>query len=130
MRGIARITTVSVLVLLLGLHWALLQTIAWTGMVINYSRDSSLREALSKTFDGKHPCPLCKAIKKGRAEEQKRERQVTPSFKLDLAVVWQPGDFQFACEHELVPTSGLNAPTRCDAPPKPRPRPASPAIQI
>jgi len=29
--------TVAVLVLSLGLHWALLQTVAWTGMILAYS---------------------------------------------------------------------------------------------
>ena len=65
--------TVLALVLTLGLHWALLQTVAWTGMVINYSQANPFPEAVSMTFDGEHPCRLCKVIKQGRTEEQRQE---------------------------------------------------------
>ena len=58
-----KITAALLLVLTLGLHWTLLQTIAWTGMIVSYSRNASLTEAVSKTFDGKHLCKMSKAIK-------------------------------------------------------------------
>ena len=66
----------------MGAHWGLLQSLAWTGMVIKYSQHSSLREALQKTFDGKHPCSICKVVKAGRQDEQKRDTQKL-SLKLD-----------------------------------------------
>jgi hypothetical protein len=50
----------------IGLHWGFFQSVAWVGMVINYSHDAPLPEALVKTFDGKHPCCLCKEIAKGK----------------------------------------------------------------
>ena len=45
----------------IGLHWAFLQSVAWDGMVISYSEDAPLSEALAKTFDGRHPCFLFRA---------------------------------------------------------------------
>jgi hypothetical protein len=39
--------------------------------VISYSQDAPIKEALAKTFDGKHPCPLCKEIAKGKQSEKK-----------------------------------------------------------
>jgi hypothetical protein len=54
-----------------GGHWAVLQSVAWTGMVIEYSRDASLTSALSKTFDGKHPCTLCVKIDESKKQEPK-----------------------------------------------------------
>ena len=87
MRTVIRTTTVLVLVLTLGLHWALLQTVAWTGMIIAYSQEDSLSTAISKTFDGQHPCPMCKAIKQGRAEEKKQDQQKSDNrLKLELAL--------------------------------------------
>jgi hypothetical protein len=58
---------------LLGGHWLALQSMAWVGMAISYSQGSSVTIALQKTFDGEHPCALCKVVKKGRSEEQKKE---------------------------------------------------------
>lgn len=72
---------VLTLTLSLGGHWALLQSVAWTTMIAaNLSAHDSLTEAVSKTFDGEHPCPLCKAIKAGKTSEQKSEA-VTPALK-------------------------------------------------
>lgn len=63
--------------LTLGLHWHLLQSVAWARMLADYSRSASWSEAIGKTFDGKHPCPLCLQIKASRQQEE-RERQETP----------------------------------------------------
>ncbi len=66
----------------MGGHWLLLQTVAWTGMLLKYSQDANFAEAVSKTFDGEHPCPLCKKIKQARKSEQK---DPAPSLaKMDL----------------------------------------------
>jgi len=85
-----KLMLVLALSLSLGAHWALLQTAAWTGMVISYSRSSGLAAGLSATFDGKHPCPLCHLIKKGRAAENKpAEQKHQGSVKTDhlIAIV-------------------------------------------
>jgi hypothetical protein len=59
MHRVNTLLTWLVLVLLVGGHWGALQVVAWTGMVVDYSRDASLCEAVKKTFDGLHPCALC-----------------------------------------------------------------------
>jgi len=66
-----RIIAVLLLVLSLGLHWALLQSVAWVSMVVRYSQNDSLKVALVKTFDGQHPCSLCKVIEQARGEERR-----------------------------------------------------------
>ena len=67
----------------LGLHWAALQSIAWAGMLLNYSRAGSVTEAFEKTFDGRHPCPLCRALSKSQESGKKPEAH-WPAGKLDL----------------------------------------------
>jgi hypothetical protein len=42
-------------------------------MVISYSQDGSVVEAVTKTFDGSHQCNLCKSIAKGKKSEKKSE---------------------------------------------------------
>lgn len=51
---------------------ALLQTIAWGNMLVDFSSKGSFSEAVDKTFDGEHPCPLCKAVRKSKSEEDKK----------------------------------------------------------
>lgn len=59
----------------IGLHWTVLQVVAWTGMVISYSQDAPLAKAVVKTLDGKHPCSLCKKISNAKRSEKKSEYQ-------------------------------------------------------
>jgi hypothetical protein len=66
----------------LGGHWLALQSLAWARMIRDYSRHESLVSAISKTFDGKHPCKLCLAIQQGKHSEKKSEQQ-EPTHKID-----------------------------------------------
>lgn len=56
---------VVMLCLTLGLQWTLLQGIAWTEMFISFAQQGSVMEAVEKTFDGRHACPLCLKVKEG-----------------------------------------------------------------
>jgi hypothetical protein len=42
-------------------------------MVISYSENAPLTVALAKTFDGRHPCSLCKEIAQNKETEKKPE---------------------------------------------------------
>jgi hypothetical protein len=54
-------------------QWIVLQSVAWAGMIVSYSEKAPLKMALAETFDGKHPCPLCKAIAAAKKSGQKNE---------------------------------------------------------
>jgi hypothetical protein len=105
----------------MGAHWAILQSVAWTEMVITYSRHASLREALEKTFDGKHPCKLCRMVKAGRKSERNQNRRKV-SLKLDPFNYGAPVQTLFPPSLETVWTRFLNL--YCwskDPPPTPPP---------
>jgi hypothetical protein len=74
------------LFLLAGGHWAILQTGAWMGMIVAYSKDRDVTTAISRTFDGKHPCALCFAVEDGRKQEQKKAPAVQLEFKKDFII--------------------------------------------
>jgi hypothetical protein len=61
-----------------GGHWAALQSVAWTAMLAENLQSAPLSVALERTFDGRYPCPLCKAIAAGKAAQKKAD------FTLDL----------------------------------------------
>jgi hypothetical protein len=63
---------IGALLVSMGGHLALLQTIAWGNMLVDYSSKGSFSEAVDKTFDGEHPCHLCKVVKKSKSEEEKK----------------------------------------------------------
>jgi hypothetical protein len=66
-----------------GAHWAVLQSVAWASMLADNARVAPLSAAFEKTFDGKHPCALCKKIAEGRQSEKKSDVQ-TELKKLDF----------------------------------------------
>jgi hypothetical protein len=80
---LGKVLVVFALVSTLSAHWALLQTVAWTTMLANNLQSSSLRQAMTKTFDGQHPCCLCKAIASAKKSEQKNQFTVD-NLKLDF----------------------------------------------
>ena len=55
----------------IGVHWAFLQSFAWSAMFLDNLATTSFSAALQRTFDGKHPCALCKAIAKGKTSEKR-----------------------------------------------------------
>jgi len=81
-RGIVLLVCLS-----LGFHWALLQGIAWTGMLVAYASEGSVVEAVEKTFDGLHPCALCAKVKEGRDSDQQQPLPVEQSMKKMSAVL-------------------------------------------
>ena len=56
-----------------GLHWSFLQSFAWTTMLVDNLAIAPLSTAIQRTFDGKHPCALCKAVAEGRQSEKKSD---------------------------------------------------------
>ncbi len=112
------------LVLSLGLHWTVLQSAAWVGMVVAYAKSATLSEALEKTFDGAHPCRLCKIVDSGAKGEGDQNKSDTAAKvkKMDLILA--------SIENLVVPTrtspeflSVSQSPlVRQSAPPVPPPR--------
>src|SRR5438876_205799 len=91
----AHVLIVCTLVCAIGGQWVILQSVAWVGMAVSYSRDSTLTEALLKTFDGQHPCKLCKVVQEGKNAEKKRNAQ-KQFTKLDLFVAVHPATVLFS----------------------------------
>jgi hypothetical protein len=80
---LSRILIVLVLLASVGGHWMLLQSVAWTRMIVERSRAASFTEAVQTTFDGAHPCSLCKRIAEGRQGE-KQPAKAPVAAKIDL----------------------------------------------
>jgi hypothetical protein len=118
---IGRVTTVVALCLAVGLHWLALQSIAWTAMIVQNAKQASFCEAVKRTFDGAHPCDLCKRISKAKGAEKKHDNQCR-TVKADLICVVR----QFALLPHFAPvdyfalvSSLVGAPQQ---PPSPPPR--------
>jgi hypothetical protein len=106
---------VVALVLSTGLHWAALQTVAWTTMLANNLCTQSVSEAVSNTFDGEHPCPLCKAIAAAKKTAKKSEA-VSPALKMEFPPVTEkfalfaPKPFPFFSSSEFCADSSFPKP--------------------
>jgi len=81
-----KLLVVVTLTFALGLHLVCLQSAAWTGMLVRYSRTDTFAQALAKTFDGKHPCKLCCLVQK-EAHSTGKKAAPNVQVKLDLSLL-------------------------------------------
>ncbi len=107
-----------------GGHWGALQTVAWAGMLWNYTQvEGSLLTGVKKTFDGEHPCTMCDSIKTAKEKEQSKPVTLVATKKLEafpapLCAALPPRD----CRDFVFPASADVRPAaRADAPPVPVP---------
>jgi hypothetical protein len=68
---LSKVLVVAVLTISLGLPTVLLQSVAWVSMIVSFSQSAPLREAVAKTFDGAHPCKICKLVTQAKKSENK-----------------------------------------------------------
>lgn len=120
-RKLGHVLLILALVGALGGHWAVLQTVAWTNMLATHLRTSSLEVAVTKTFDGNHPCGLCHEIKSGKKSEKKSE---LPGAAKKLEFVTDRPVFVFSppADFQLRPAPSTSARQRGHQPPVPPPR--------
>jgi len=115
--------TVLILVLLAGTGapWGALQSVAWTRMLAENLRTASFTEAVMRTFDGQHPCSLCKVIAKARKSGKKAEypQRLT---KFEFPLTAQCSLFVAPAPFESVPTTAVLVESLPHQPPTPPPR--------
>ncbi len=117
----AKIAIIFAVALSLGLHWVVLQSVAWAGMFATYAQQSTVRAAFVKTFNGKNPCRICKLVREGQQSEKAKE-SVLPLVKVEslpceAAFVLRPPAPSFS------PTvTDFTALPRVESPPTPPPR--------
>ena len=116
-----KILVVMALVLMTGAHWTALQTVAWTMMLAENLCHDSVAESVSKTFDGEHPCCLCKAIAATKKSEKKSEA-AAPVLKMEFPPT--PGNFLFISPEPISAFSlyDFSADSFFSKPPVPPPR--------
>lgn len=124
MIALRKMVVVWLLVLTLGLQWTLLQSVAWVSMLVRYSQETPFRTAVIRTFDGQHPCSLCKAIAHGKDSERKQDNERSnpknPKYELSLPA---SEHFLFDPPLRLTPPPFVNhGEVRFFSPPKPPPR--------
>ena len=121
LRKASRLIVILALLASVGGHWAVLQSVAWTRMIIERTHADSFATAVKTTLDGDHPCDMCKRITEGKQSERQEEK-VQVNVKLDML-----------CELRLIaivpPSQPMNFPSsptegtpRAERPPVPPPR--------
>ena len=121
LRSISKGLLVCLLVCGISGHWAVLQSVAWTTMLFENLHDSPVFVAVQKTFDGKHPCRICKVVAEGKKSEQRQEAQ-TQGLKIELICELQSVAMPLAPESVHAGNWAALIHSRNEAPPLPPPR--------
>ena len=117
----ARLLVVTALVLATGLHWIALQSVAWTTMLASHLCNESFSSAVCKTFDGQHPCCLCKAIAAAKKSEKKSDA-VSPLLKMEFPPLTGRIALIPPTQFQLLPLQNHFADSLSLRPPAPPPR--------
>ncbi len=122
---ILRALTIACAIYLSGAHWLILQGTAWTKMLVDRSQTMGFVAAAKTTFDGDHPCEMCKMVSKETKSEQAPEGVLPKGAKLFEVTVLQPSETTLpnpvSEPFSYLPDSICSAPVRADAPPTPPP---------
>jgi hypothetical protein len=111
----------AALVVTTGAHWAALQTVAWTTMLAGNLRTQSVSEAVSHTFDGRHLCPLCRAIAAAKKSEKKSEA-VASTLKMEYPPAGEKPVLHPPSQFEVLTVPDFFAESVFQKPPVPPPR--------
>ena len=119
----AKVLLVSALMISIGAQWVVLQSAAWLGMAVSYSIEAgSVSAGLSNTFDGEHPCKLCRVVKKG-TESGTKDTKLEAVKKIELFVDSEIVTVRARTpEKELFKMANESAEPVHHAPPVPPPR--------
>jgi hypothetical protein len=98
---VKRWVIVVLLVLSLATPWSVLQSLAWVSMLVKYSRQATLAQAVEMTFDGKHPCRLCRIVQQNQAHERQPQPKSNSASKDFLQLDLPP--HAWAMLHPVVP---------------------------
>jgi hypothetical protein len=76
---LGQILSLAALLATCGGHWFAVQSFAWARMLVTNAESDGLTVAVEKTFDGQHPCAICKSIASAKGKESKQQRMVLVS---------------------------------------------------
>ena len=122
---IGRVFVVLTLLVSIGAHWAVLRSVAWTQMLVERTQQGSFSKAVKTTFDGAHPCEMCKRIEHQQKEEQRHESgQTIQKVKLDVALATNAITIAPPSFPQDYPALSRRASARTEQPPSPPPKTA------
>jgi hypothetical protein len=116
-----KVLIIIALVATTGLHWAAFQSLAWASMLASNLRTEPVSIAVQNTFDGEHPCCLCKAIAAGKKTQKKSEAALA-SIRIEFPPVVVDGAMIAPAHFPGFPRIDLWAPSTRLEPPTPPPR--------
>lgn len=121
LRKFSRILVILALLASVGGHWALLQSVAWTRMIIERTNADSFASAVKTTLDGEHPCEMCKRITEGKQHEQ-QEQKAPVNVKLDLVCELRVISIDPPSQPFIFPSDPADGSPRAERPQVPPPR--------
>jgi hypothetical protein len=73
--------------------WFVIQSFAWANMIWQSAASESIRDSVIRTFDGKHPCEICKHIAREKSKRSDKPAllslqkvKLRPSPAIELAI--------------------------------------------
>jgi hypothetical protein len=120
---LGRILALTAVFTICGGHWIVMQGVAWSEMLATAMHEESFVAAVSQTFDGEHPCSICKSIQHD-TEKQKRSETRASAAKLVFILVRAQDWFHPTASGDRLPIERCVGFVRKEAPSVPPPQSA------
>lgn len=121
-RKVCRASLIAALCFSIGGHWIALQSLAWASMLVQNSTRAPFSEAILRTFDGQHPCNLCKGIAAAQQSQKKPAQAQASAVKQDFICAARVLPFVHAFQEIIFSRSAHSFSVRALSPPVPPPR--------
>lgn len=69
---------------MVGGPYSVVQLYAWANMLVTYSQETSISEAVFDTFSGEKPCHLCEKISEAKSSDPEKQDPLTVELSQKL----------------------------------------------
>lgn len=122
---ISLVLTLAAWLLATGSQWDFVQTFAWGRMIVDYSHDMTVAQAVTKTFSPQTMCSLCHAV--ADAKQKESNNAGVPNAKTPGKILLPSAPRALVLASPASSCAGLiapePAPTSADRPTPPSPPP-------
>jgi hypothetical protein len=106
----------------LGTPVVLVQGFAWARMAVRFARRDGVKRSLDETFDGRHPCALCRMV--GRAARPGPTLAARPEPRPEAALPARPVLVARVEARPVEAPAASARPSRASPPDAPPPKPS------
>jgi hypothetical protein len=110
---------------IVGTHWIIILFFAYGKMISQYASSYGVEHGVAMTFDGKHPCSICKKVSKEQFKEAKKMawskslKKAPPMITPSLSIIVERNNLLLQTLYQIKENPIILSYSPINPPPKP-----------